>query len=51
MSTKGFGCIFWTNANQNPPVDNHTDLFMHFLTTSYNGQAAMDGCNEQVFFF
>ena len=31
-------------------VDNHNDLFMHFLTTRRNGQVATDDCNGLVFF-
>ena len=32
-----------------PQVNNHNDLFMHFLITSRSGQVASDGCNGQVF--
>lgn len=44
-------CTFWISTDQKLTVYNKNKLFMHFLATSCNGQAAKDACNGQDFFW
>ena len=38
------------NRNQKPPVNNQSDLFMHFLVISRNAKSQWNSGNGQVFF-
>lgn len=46
----GFGDPSSKNCNQKSMADNQSDLFMHVLSMSQNGQVATNDCNGQVFF-
>lgn len=47
---EAFGCDYWTNGNQKPPIANQNYLCIDFLDVNCNEQVATDGCDGQDFF-